>query len=56
MPTYTVTVRSTLYVSYEIEAEDEAQAREIAETGDGLAEVHSWTEDTETAWVDDEDA
>lgn len=47
MTTYTVTIRSILYASYEIEAETEAEARQIAETQSGLCEVHSWTEDTE---------
>lgn len=47
MTTYTVTIRSILYASYEIEAETEAEARQIAETESGLCEVHSWTEDTE---------
>jgi hypothetical protein len=50
MNTYTITTRSVLYCSYEVEAETEAEARKILEGSQfysDLTEVHSWTEDTE---------
>ena len=49
MNTYTITMRSIQYSIYEIEAETEAEARQIVDGqfyGD-LIEIHSWTEDTE---------
>ena len=50
MNTYTITTRSVLYCSYEVEAETEAEARQILEGSQfysDLTEIHSWTEDTE---------
>ncbi len=52
MATYTITTKSTLYTVYEIEADTEAEAREIVDTADGLCEQHSWTEDTHIDTVD----
>lgn len=56
MKTYTITTRSILYTTYEIEAETEAHARrsilDNPQNHDPLCEE---TEDTEVAWVDEED-
>lgn len=58
MKTYTITTRSILYTTYEVEAETEADARKILDDAryDGLDETTSWTEDTEVAWIDEEDS
>lgn len=54
MKTYTITTRSILYTTYEIEAETEAHARRSVldnpHEHDPLSEE---TEDTEVAWVDE---
>ena len=54
MNTYTITTRSTLYTTYEVEAENEAEARKILDDAryDELCEDTSWTEDTEVAYID----
>ena len=57
MNTYTFTTRSTLYTTYEIEAENEAEAERLWDSAryeDDLCETHSWTEDTEVMWVEEE--
>ena len=56
MNTYTITMRSIQYSTYEIEAETEAEARKILDSqfyGD-LIEIHSWTEDTEIYEIEEE--
>jgi hypothetical protein len=50
MNTYTITTKSELYCTYEVEAETEAEARKILDDSQfyaDLTEIHSWTEDTE---------
>ena len=57
MNTYTITMRSILYCSYEIEAETEAEARKILDDSQfytDLTEIHSWTEDTEVYEIEEE--
>jgi hypothetical protein len=54
MATYTITTTSTLYTTYEIEADTLEQAIHEAETADGLSELTSWTEDTEVYSVEEE--
>lgn len=46
MNTYTITTRSTVYSTYEIEAETETEASEILQTF-GLEPMNEWSEDTE---------
>jgi hypothetical protein len=46
MNTYTITTRSVLYCTYEIEAETETEASEILQTF-GLEPMNEWSEDTE---------
>ena len=56
MNTYTITMRSIQYSTYEIEAETEAEARKILDGQfySDLTEIHSWTEDTEIYEIDEE--
>lgn len=57
MNTYTVTTKSELYCTYEVEAATVADARKIVEDSQfysDLTEVHSWTEDTEIYEVEEE--
>jgi hypothetical protein len=57
MNTYTITTRSVLYCSYEVEAETEAEARQIVDGSQfyaDLTEIHSWTEDTEIYEIEEE--
>jgi hypothetical protein len=54
MATYTVTMKSTLYTVYEIEAETELEALRITDDLEGLCEHNSWTEDTEVYDIDEE--
>ena len=46
MNRYTITTRSTVYSTYEIEAETETEASEILQTF-GLEPMNEWSEDTE---------
>lgn len=52
MATYIITTKSTLYTVYAVYADTEAEALEIVETTEGLCEMGSWTEDTETRYVE----
>jgi hypothetical protein len=57
MNTYTITTRSVLYCTYEVEAETETEARKILDDSQfytDLTEVHSWTEDTEVYEIEEE--
>jgi len=57
MNTYTITTKSELYCTYEIEAETKEEARKILDDSryySDLTEIHSWTEDTEVYEVEEE--
>jgi hypothetical protein len=54
MTTYTITTTSTLYTTYEVEADTVEDARREVETADGMSELMSWTEDTEIYSIETE--
>ena len=52
---YTITTTSTLYTTYEIEADTLEDAKREVESADGLSELTSWTEDTEIYAIETEE-
>jgi DNA-dependent RNA polymerase auxiliary subunit epsilon len=55
MKTYIITTRSTVYSTYEIEADTEQEAREIMDTQYGVEPMTEWSEDTEVYEVETEE-
>jgi hypothetical protein len=53
--TYTITTKSSLYTVYTVEAETEAEAREIVESSPDSNYLSEWSEDTHIAYVDMEE-
>jgi hypothetical protein len=55
MTTYTITTKSSLYTVYTVEADTEAEAREIVESSPDSNYLSEWSEDTHIAYVDMEE-
>jgi hypothetical protein len=53
--TYTITTKSSLYTFYTVEAETEAEAREIVENSPDSNYLNEWLEDTHIVCVDMEE-